>query len=105
MRVTDRKYNDRYTKGNLVQISPSSRRAALLKKLQALQYVEDRAEYIQQDESGSCLLKFGDTRGVLQKSPHSNSSATCHGLVSLVMGEELSGARVEYNKATGHTGE
>ncbi len=45
------------------------------------------------------------TRGVLQKSPHSNSSATCHGLVSLVMGEELSGARVEYNKATGHTGE
>ncbi len=43
------------------------------------------------------------TRGVLQKSP-SNSSATCHGLVSLVMGEELSGHEWSITKPLGIQG-
>ncbi len=53
------------------------------------------------------------TRGVLQKSPHSkfDSPVNKHigrlgqDLGPSVGGNELFGARVEYNKATGHTGE
>ena len=75
-------------------------------------YVKDRAEYIQQDESGSSRRKIRQARGVLQKSPHSKFDSPRKYIGRLgqdlgpsVGGNELFGARVEYNKATGHAWE